>query len=109
MIVLESIFLLDSERLELSYRLGIRAAHFVGKTFAERDGIFRLMREAYRIRSKLAHGDDVEGAEKVANQLDELVRKIIIEYLRIAAQRPHAKLVERTCQEMDARIFERAG
>jgi hypothetical protein len=57
----------------------------------------------------LAHRADVEGAEDMANKLDGLVRRTVVDYLLLSAHRPEKNLVQRTCKEMDVRIFERFG
>lgn len=60
MIAAESLFLYeidDQDRGELSYRLSQRAAFFISEAPGpSRHDVFRLMRNAYRVRSVIVHG-----------------------------------------------------
>ena len=54
-IALESLFLDDGNRAELSFRLALRAAWYLGAEGDERTKIFEAVREAYDIGSKAVH------------------------------------------------------
>lgn len=56
----EAIFLNDGENKELSYRLSLRAARFLGQTPEERETIFQSVKNLYDIRSKIAHGETLD-------------------------------------------------
>jgi hypothetical protein len=64
---LESLFL--GERGELSYRLGLRVALFLGKTLEERKEYLDFMKRSYRLRSTIIHGYD---ERKVQDDLKKL-------------------------------------
>ena len=52
-IALESLYVEGNE--EVSYRISMRSAHFLGANKHERNRIFHLMRTAYKIRSVMVH------------------------------------------------------
>ena len=54
-IALESLFLDDGNRAELSFRLALRAAWYLGAEGDERTKIFEAVRDAYNIGSKAVH------------------------------------------------------
>ena len=54
MIAFESLYLKDNK--ELSYKLSIRVACFLGKDKNEKEQIFKEIKKAYNIRSKMVHG-----------------------------------------------------
>ena len=54
-IALESLFLDDGNRAELSFRLALRAAWYLGAEGSERTKIFEAVRDAYNIGSKAVH------------------------------------------------------
>lgn len=60
MIAAEALFLSDlDERAELGYRLSLRAAFLLGHDAAERKRVRRFIRDAYGVRSKISHGQEV--------------------------------------------------
>ena len=61
-IALEAIYLNDigTDREELSYRLRLRAARFLATSFAERNELFVTLRDLYKLRSRVAHGESLE-------------------------------------------------
>ena len=71
-IALESLFLDEGNNAELSFRLALRAAWFLGAAGQERTDIFDALREAYKIGSKAVHTgkgyDDMIPAELAAAQ-----------------------------------------
>jgi len=67
---LESLFVREND--ELSYRLALRCAYFLGKNKEERDKIFNILKTVYEIRSKVVHG--------VSKDLKEYIKKIPEEY-----------------------------
>jgi len=56
-IALEALFLSDgeSDRAELSFRLAVRAARFLGSSREAREDIFSKAQEIYRLRSRAVH------------------------------------------------------
>jgi len=59
--------LLTTESTELSHKLSERAAFFLGARGHDRLQVFRIMKKAYTVRSKLVHGDTLP-----PRQIDEL-------------------------------------
>jgi hypothetical protein len=66
----EALFCTDSS--EMAHKLSERVAFFVGKDSAERINIFRKIKAAYNVRSKVVHGDKI--SKKLAEQATDLVR-----------------------------------
>lgn len=54
-ISLESLVLLENDKVELAYRLRTRVAHLLGKNYESRQKISNKVRELYEIRSKIVH------------------------------------------------------
>jgi hypothetical protein len=81
---LEALFLKDGEIGELSYRLSLRAAYFLGKTKEERKKIFHLIKNGYNLRSKIIHGlrkkaeyKDFDFSIEIENCLRECLKKYL--------------------------------
>jgi hypothetical protein len=93
MISAEALFLSDYNKDkyfgEIRYRLSLRAALFLSNEPESRRTVFRWMRDAYDLRSKLAHGGDLSGA-KLPKRPDETILDIqefvaaIQTYIRLA-------------------------
>ena len=65
-IALESLFLDDSDgRTELSYKLALRAARLLEEDLESRLACFSTIRDLYKLRSRLAHGGDLEELKPV--------------------------------------------
>jgi len=81
MITLENLFLKNTSQ-ELSYKLSMRMAYILGKDKKDRINIYRFIKDAYNLRSKIVHGEKLD---KLDNQrfleLRELTRKSIIYFL----------------------------
>lgn len=56
---------------EVTYRISINAGFFLANDFDEFESIYRLMRDLYRIRSALIHGNDW------LKRMDKLIRKYV--------------------------------
>jgi hypothetical protein len=84
MIALESLYLGKDQ--ELNYRLALRAAYLLGTDKNGRKTIFNEIREAYRLRSDLVHGNrqvaeaEIEG---IVDGTQEYVRKSICRILML--------------------------
>lgn len=65
-IALEAIYLSDSStvRGELTYRLSLRVARFLKEDYKDREELFKLIRDLYDLRSKIAHGGDISSSKK---------------------------------------------
>jgi hypothetical protein len=67
---LESLFSVSTQ--ELSFRLSLLLANFLGATTAEQKGYFARAKDLYKIRSKISHGDKIaQDEERSAIQLAE--------------------------------------
>lgn len=80
--------LFSTEATELSHRLSQRVALFAGETASAKRDIYRKMKRAYNVRSKVTHGDalsqkQVEELPSVSGDCDGILRqclkKIILE------------------------------
>lgn len=61
----EAIYLNDNEsNKELSNRLSLRAAKFLGRTVKTRKKIYKIIKDLYKYRSKIAHGENIESFKK---------------------------------------------
>jgi hypothetical protein len=77
---LETLF--STETAELSHKLSERAAFFLSARGYDRLAVFRGMKKAYVVRSKLVHGDtlsvrQIEELPSIAVQLDGYLRTIL--------------------------------
>jgi hypothetical protein len=71
-IALEALFLNDGEDKELRFRLSLRVARLLEPPGTARIAIFKAVRQLYDLRSKVAHGADLQsGSEKDQRQLAE--------------------------------------
>jgi hypothetical protein len=74
----EGLFSTDSS--ELVHKLSERIAWFLGATPQERLSLFRTVKEAYAVRSKVVHGDKLSnkqfaGLRNVSDTCDDLLRR----------------------------------
>jgi len=82
----EAIYLNDGDNKELTYRLALRAARLLGNSVEERQGIFKVLKDLYKYRSKVAHGEnletlknsDKERLSKVLEQAPLILKRSII-------------------------------
>jgi hypothetical protein len=95
MIAAEALFLQEIDeryRGELSYRLALRAASFLGKTLQERLRLFKFMRRAYNARSVVVHGgvhrgDDLkrlDGTPATVHEFADDLEDVVRDALRLA-------------------------
>ena len=85
MIAFEGLFI--KEKAELSYRLSLRVAAFLGENRDEKGKIFTLMRRTYDLRSDIVHGSSYSknieineeklSFEELVSWVEELLRKSI--------------------------------
>ena len=74
--------LLTTENAELAHKLSERSALLLGRRGYDRLTVFRTVKKAYGVRSKLVHGDtlqarQVEELPSIAVRLDEYLRTIL--------------------------------
>ena len=87
MIAAEALFLAGDGQAELSFKLALRAALYLGDGSSVRRDIFKHFRRAYDLRSKIAHGEDppvlalkgseMSSSEFVSAMADYLHRAVI--------------------------------
>ena len=106
MIAFEALYFPD-EKAELSYRLAFRCAYFLGKDESERQKIFKLLRNAYEMRSKIVHGRNLnsESVRELSIELEELLRKSIKKFLYVLPQ-IHSKSPQKIHKEIIKKIDE---
>lgn len=100
---LEAMFLTGSERSELSYRLSVRIAKFLGTSQEEKNMIFSEIRKAYGIRSRIVHGDSVKQQDisEIAPKTEEYTRLSLKKFLYLLSNQSYTSLI----QEIDTNIF----
>jgi hypothetical protein len=74
--------LFSTSSSELTYKLATRLAYFIGSDPENRKQIFKLMRDAYSIRSSVVHGDEISKSkfnliQEIVIKCDEMLRLII--------------------------------
>ena len=77
--------LFSTSASEIVHKLSERVAFFLGKTPKARKSYFQIVKSAYSIRSKLVHGDVLDGTVKiqlVAAEMDELLRQLVVKILK---------------------------
>jgi hypothetical protein len=109
-IILEALFQTGDEKAELSYRLSLRTAHFVGDDKASRQATFDAVKAGYNLRSRIAHGDEASTADQTKQErLESVVFAALRRYCeraaRVTGQDAHKAII----RELDAYLLERAG
>lgn len=84
----ESLFLNDNNP-ELSYRLALLVAHWLGVDHTDRKKIYTIIKEGYDQRSTIVHGGEPEKTIKVGGRDISFTEhtKLIEEYLRLAIKK----------------------
>ena len=106
----EALFCTDSS--EMAHKLAERIAFFLGNDGSERINIFKKIKVAYSVRSKVVHGDKLskkvgDQASDLVRTCDDLLRKSLIKILttnglRQIFSRPSHELEEfLTCMVLD--------
>jgi len=116
LIAAEALLLHDAgsptDRGELGFRLALRAAALLATTGANRRSVFKFMKAAYDLRSKIAHGNAAPATVRLAERgevpigafLDELTGRMR-ELLRCAVDRQDGTPVFGTSAFWDALIL----
>jgi len=105
-VAFEALYLLET--LELSYRLSLRTATLLGDTSEERNSIFKLMKDAYALRSNIVHGKKPKIGKKIVDlkdyvpKLENYLRQSIIKFLRMPIQYRNQALILR---DLDQQIL----
>ena len=109
-IILEALFQLGDEKTELSYRLSMRTAHFVGMSPVERRDTFDTVKAGYGLRSKIAHGsvasaDDTSAQENLERVVFQALRKYCDHAASFSNNDAHKAIVK----ELDGYMLERSN
>ena len=108
MIAAEALFLGmagPNEKTEVRLRVSLYAASFLAQDRDERRAVFKEMRDAYDMRSTIAHGAgsvDAAKATVIADILDGHVRKGLRQVIQLALQQP---VTNKTLVELDQLLF----
>lgn len=100
---------------ELSYRLALRCAYFLGKDEKEREKIFKNLRNAYVVRSKIVHGESTQsksfnkflkkGNLKSLKELSIIVEEYLRESIKIFLEYLQSKSHDEIIKEIDEKII----
>ena len=97
MIAFEAFFLKKGEKMELTFKLALRTAIFLGG--GDRENLFEFMKKAYSTRSDIVHGikpinkikvkkginskeSDEYTPQEFLNKLEEILRECLLKYIR---------------------------
>jgi len=103
MIGFEALYLGDEQ--ELAYKLATRASYLLGETPDRRLHIYRVLRKAYSIRSKLVHGEkDIDKVKtekgkyipinEFLSEVQDVLRESINRFMALAAKYSHKQLLQ---------------
>ena len=78
---------------EITYKMSLRVAYYIGQNETEREGIFQTIKKGYDIRSRFLHGqefeissDDKEPLLKLSSDLDSILRKVFLKIINEDAE-----------------------
>lgn len=92
------------ESNELSYRLSVRVACLLEQESQKRQETFDVMKDAYRLRSKMVHGGEVDTSKlaEITSRTEEYLRRCIKRVLELLQRHSHNEIVE----NLDASLFD---
>lgn len=79
---------------DLAYKIPLRIAAFVGEDGGERLGMFRSLRDSYRMRSRLVHGDSNPTDLKEANRWARSALRRALRQLLLASAAPSVDAID---------------
>jgi hypothetical protein len=88
---LESILTEAESRQESTHKVAVRAARYLEKSEEGRREVFRLVKQAYKVRSTLAHGQAWELDQEGVGQIDKAAQ-VLARTLRLMALSHQSKL-----------------
>ncbi len=111
MIAFEAMFLKESEKMELTFKLSLRTAIFLEDVDAERENLFEFMKKAYDTRSDIVHGVKTKDKIKVkrsinageydeytlnefVNKLEDIFRECLLKYIQEYREYQINKLID---------------
>ena len=76
----------NNENTEITHKIAERIAFYMGRDASSKKGIFRLVKTAYAIRSKVFRGQLIDpklwsNIISISNEIDELSRKVLLKIL----------------------------
>ncbi|CAJ1002567.1 HEPN domain-containing protein [Brevibacillus aydinogluensis] len=79
-IALESLFVPDGKKGEITYKLRLRMAYYFGDTFAEREQVAQFVKRSYNHRSEIVHSGKMLGKalEHDVRRLRQMARAVIL-------------------------------
>ncbi len=87
MIAFESLYIGDSQ--ELTYKLALRVAFLLGKQANQREVIFNDMKEAYKYRGRIVHGNTPVSREKlrrITSKTQDYLRQSIRSFISLLSK-----------------------
>ena len=103
-VALEAMFLTGSEKSELSYRLSVRIATFLGNSSEDKNHIFSDIRKAYKTRSDIVHGDSAVNQSDIAEispKIEEYTRRSLKRFLELLSSKSYSSIID----SIDSNIF----
>lgn len=107
----EALYLHEDEMQELSYRLSLRASHFLSEDKTEREEIFNFFKKAYVLRSKIVHGVDIGETVKIGGEnlpigdfndkIEEYLRRTLFRYIELVKHHSVREIIK----TMDKKII----
>jgi hypothetical protein len=87
---LEALFAPDGQRGEVTYKLSRRIAWFLSAAPARRREIAGPVRDSYKARSAIVHGDAIADLKTIGEVTEELLRAALRRWLQRGARRARA-------------------
>lgn len=80
--------LLSTDTTEVTHKIAERAACFIGENFDERIAIYKMVKDAYSVRSSTVHGDKLRKAfrakdklQEISVDIDDILRQLIVKII----------------------------
>jgi len=91
--------LFSTSRNKISHNVAERAASLVKNTVIERDELYKKIKKAYNVRSRIVHGDPLNNNEdelaEMSKVLDNLLRNILLEHKNFFKEDTEKKLADK--------------
>lgn len=85
--MIEVLFCTD-DNYEITHKISERIAFFIGENYEDQYNIYKLIKEAYRVRSSTVHGDimkkdykEEDNLKRLSKNIDELLRRITMKII----------------------------
>lgn len=91
--------LFSTSRNKITHNVAERAASLVKNTVIERDELYKKIKTAYNVRSRIVHGDPLNNNEdelaEMSKVLDNLLRNILLEHKNFFKEDTEKKLADK--------------